>query len=81
MARFKDDEPIRCEQCGDLICAGSHYIDYNGLTLCNEACLKDVLLANADYEEWYLETAEDKEANYGDMMYDSMKDDSLMGGD
>ena len=81
MARFKDDEPIRCEQCGELICAGEEYIEYEGVALCGEDCLKDLLLENASYETKYLMAAEDKEADYGDMMYDSMKDDALMEGD
>lgn len=79
MARFKDDEPIRCEQCGSKIYAGEHYLEYCGCTLCGEECLKDMLLENADYEEKYLETAEDKDADYGDYMHDCMRDDDLMG--
>lgn len=72
---FRDDEPIECDQCGEMTFAGSSYIKYEGKAFCSEECLKEYLIEHVTYEEKYLMTADDHEMDYGDMKYHEWKDE------
>ncbi len=80
--KFYDDEPVQCDACGDLVYAGSSYqfIKIRGITYkcCNnEDCMSKLLFNfyEDEFQEVYLNTAEDKECIYGDMEYDRRKDE------
>lgn len=65
--RFEDDEKLQCKHCQSFIFAGMHYLHCEGYDFCDEDCLKEYLFYQVSFTEEYLETAEDKELNYGDM--------------
>lgn len=73
--RFKDDEPIECHQCGEMIYAGEAYLEWNKDNYCSEECVAEAMLDYyyCDVHERSLETAEDKEMTYADMMYAERK--------
>lgn len=71
---FCDDEPIKCDACGDYVWAGKSYlfIKLKGvLKRCcdNEECASRLLydFYQDDFGEVKLNTAEEKECIYGDM--------------
>lgn len=80
--RFKDDEPIECDACGELIYAGSTFQVYrkDGKTYhcCSyEDCQMKILLEiyGDEFEEHELLTAYDHELIWGDMECDRMRDE------
>lgn len=73
--RFEDDKPLECEHCGEMIYAGDYALIWNNKCYCSEDCVKDAM-----YEKYGNEvklrrlfTAEEYEAEYGDMKYDEMR--------
>lgn len=75
--KFKDDEPITCDVCGEVIYAPSTYYEYNDSNCCSHECVGALMCENHADEiiEHELLTAEDHEAIYGDMEYDRRKDE------
>jgi len=60
---FKDDDPVICEECRNVIMAGMRYYSYKGKVFCNEECIGAYVTCEEAIEE-YLETREDKESDY-----------------
>lgn len=75
-------ELVVCSKCNDAIEPGNKYIlaeiDGEKCPFCNSDCLTDYLLDSVDYEYSYVKTSQDYAEDYGDMMYDRMKDLRMM---
>ena len=71
--RFEDDKPLECEYCGRMIYAGDYARVWNNKYYCSTECVKEAMYEDADVSTHYVMTAEEKEAEYGDMQYDEMR--------
>lgn len=74
---FEDDEPIECEHCKALICAGDRYYEFDDEYFCSYECIGEYLVNKheGDIKEKHLETAYEKEMVYADREYDRMRDE------
>ena len=73
--KFEDDKPVECYQCGESVYAGDYVLEWDGKSFCCEDCVKNAMYEKYGYEVELrrLFTAEDYEAEYGDMKYDEMR--------
>ena len=73
--KFHDDQPIECESCNTVVFAGENYYEWDGRKFCCEECVKDAMYEkySKDVNSHYLYTAEEHEADYGDMKYAEMR--------
>lgn len=73
--KFEDDKPVECYQCGESVYAGECVLEWDGKSFCSEDCVKDAMYEKYGNEVQLrrLFTAEDYEAEYGDMKYDEMR--------
>lgn len=78
--RFTDDEPLECYQCDEVIYPGESYYVFHGKNYCSQECVGAAMLEEyySEVQECYLMTKEDKEDEYGDMMYHMMKDEGAI---
>lgn len=71
-----DTEGTACEQCGDEFEVGDTAYKFENMYFHEEDCLSEYMYEHSDRHKLF--TAEDHEAEYGDMLYHSMKDDGLL---
>lgn len=73
--KFKDDNPVECALCGNMVYAPECVYVWNDKSYCCEDCVKEAMydVNSIDIDIVWLKTAEEKEAEYGDMKYDEMR--------
>jgi len=78
--RFKDDKPVECCICGELVFPGEDYYLYDGDSFCSYKCVGEQLVEDFGdkIKEVHVYTKEEHESIYGDMQYDMMKDEGLL---
>ena len=71
-----DKDGITCKQCGDEFIVWDTAYKFEDMYFHEEDCLSEYLYENCETHKLF--TAEDYEAEYGDMMYDRMRADGLL---
>ena len=73
--KFHDDEPIECENCEAMVYPSDEYYTWDNRKFCCKDCVKSAMFEKFenDVNSHYLYTAEEYEADYGDMKYAEMR--------